>query len=62
MQVREIHASYGYMGSNDVRLTLGLAGHAAVDTLQIFWPSGVQQTLLNIDADQSIVVEEQVGP
>ncbi len=60
VQVREIHASYGYMGSNDVRLVLGLAGHTAVDTLQIFWPSGIEQTLLSIDADQSIVVEEPI--
>ena len=58
VQKREIRRSYGYMGSSDVRLTLGLGRHAHVDSLQIFWPSGAVQTLLNVAANQHIVVEE----
>ena len=58
VQTREIRRSYGYMGSNDVRLILGLGNHAQVDTLQVHWPSGVVQTLLDVEADQSIVIRE----
>ena len=58
VQVREIRAGYGYMGSNDVRLTLGLGSHAMVDTLYITWPSGVEQILADIDADREIAVVE----
>lgn len=58
VQTREIRRSYGYMGSNDVRLILGLGNHAQVDTLQVYWPSGVVQTLLDVEADQSIVIRE----
>ena len=58
VQTREIRRSYGYMGSNDVRLILGLGDHAQVDTLQVHWPSGVVQTLLGVEADQSIVIRE----
>ena len=46
VQKREIRRSYGYMGSSDVRLTLGLGRHAQVDSLQVFWPSGAVQTPL----------------
>ena len=60
-QVREIRASYGYMGSNDVRLTLGLGQHAMVDTLQVFWPSGAVQTMVDVDADREITLVEEIG-
>ena len=60
-QVREIRASYGYMGSNDVRLTLGLGHHAMVDTLQVFWPSGAVQTMVDVDADREITLVEEIG-
>ncbi|MFT7692466.1 MAG: hypothetical protein ACI8P2_001085, partial [Candidatus Latescibacterota bacterium] len=62
VQTREIRSSYGYMGSSDVRLTLGLGHHTTVDTLQVFWPSGELQTLLHLDANQSITIEEETGP
>ena len=58
VQKREIRRSYGYMGSSDVRLTLGLGRHTQVDSLQVFWPSGAVQTLLNVAANQHIVIEE----
>jgi hypothetical protein len=58
VQMREIRANYGYMGSSDSRLTLGLGQHAVVDTLQVTWPSGAMQTLVNIAADQSLTVVE----
>ena len=62
VQVREIRAGYGYMGSNDVRLTLGLGQYATIDTLQVFWPSGAVQTLVGLAADREIVVVEAADP
>ena len=58
VQMREIRANYGYMGSSDSRLTLGLGQHAVVDTLQVTWPGGAMQTLVNVAADQSLTVVE----
>ena len=58
VQMREIRAGYGYMGSNDVRLTLGLGAHSVVDTLHITWPSGREQILLDIAANQAIAIVE----
>ena len=62
VQVREVRAGYGYMGSNDVRLTLGLGQYATIDTLQVFWPSGAVQTLVGLAADREIVVVEAADP
>jgi enediyne biosynthesis protein E4 len=62
VQTREIRRAYGYMGSNDVRLTLGLGRHTAVDTLEIRWPGGRLQRLTDIEADRFIVVEEDAAP
>ncbi len=60
-QVREIRANYGYMGSNDVRLTLGLGQRAMVDTLQVFWPSGAVQTMAGVAVDREIIIVEEIG-
>ena len=61
VQTREIRCSYGYMGSNDIRLILGLGDHAQVDSLVIHWPSGIMQTLVDIAADQTLVINEAAG-
>ena len=58
VQMREIRSSYGYMGSNEVQLTLGLGEHAVVDTLSVHWPSGIVQTLLAVDANQTLKISE----
>jgi len=61
VQTREIRRSYGYMGSCDVRLILGLGEHSQVDSLEIRWPSGAVQTLLEVAADQKIVIREEAN-
>jgi len=58
VQMREIRSSYGYMGSNEVQLTLGLGEHVVVDTLSVHWPSGIVQTLLAVEANQTLQINE----
>jgi len=58
VQMREIRSSYGYMGSNEVQLTLGLGKYAVVDTLSVSWPSGIVQTLLAVEANQTLQISE----
>ncbi len=60
VQTREIRRGYGYMGSNDVRLLLGLGANTRVDTLEVRWPSGAVQVLADIAAGQTVVVREVV--
>ena len=62
VQTREIRRGYGYMGSNDVRLHLGLGTHTQVDSLEIRWPSGIVQTLVDVAAGQLLTVEEPAVP
>jgi len=61
VQTREIRRSHGYMGSSDVRLLLGLGSQSRVDTLHINWPSGTQQTLVDIESNQYLIVRENVN-
>jgi len=39
-------------------LIVGLGGHGQVDSIEVFWPSGIRQVLTDIEADQAITVYE----
>jgi len=58
-QVRFATAAGSYLSSNDKRLHFGL-GSAEKADIEIQWPSGIHQTLRNVNANQFIsIVEEQ---
>ena len=56
-QVREISGGRGY-GQNSLTASFGLAAHILADKVQVTWPSGVVQSLKDINADQIITIEE----
>jgi hypothetical protein len=58
VQTRHIRRSYGYMGSNDVRLHVGLGSHGQADSIIVHWPSGQAQTLTGVAANQQILLTE----
>ncbi|HEY5070262.1 MAG TPA: ASPIC/UnbV domain-containing protein, partial [Candidatus Acidoferrum sp.] len=47
-----------YLSSNDKRVHFGLAGYAKANTIQIHWPSGIVQTLLDVQGDRIVQVDE----
>ncbi|NOT58823.1 MAG: CRTAC1 family protein [Acidobacteria bacterium] len=51
----------GYLSSHDPREVLGLGAAAKVDTLEIKWPSGKIDKLVNVAANQYIKVIEGEG-
>ncbi|MCG6925727.1 MAG: CRTAC1 family protein [Acidobacteria bacterium] len=53
-----VNTAVGYGGSSDPRVHFGLGSDEVVTTLEITWPSGVVQTLHNVEADQVLVVTE----
>jgi hypothetical protein len=57
-----VTTSSGYLSSSDPRVHFGLGNSAAVTTVEIRWPSGVTQTLTDVQADRQIDIEESAAP
>lgn len=57
-QVLEQYIARGYLSSVSPVLQLGLGKETAVETLVVTWPSGKQQTLKNVKANQRLIVKE----
>jgi hypothetical protein len=53
-----VGTSVGFMSSSDKRAHFGLGAETKVSSIEIRWPSGVQQVLKNVAADQFLNVEE----
>lgn len=53
-----VTTSSGYLSANDPRLHFGLGVDTTVESIQIRWPSGIEQTLKDIRSDQFLHVEE----
>ena len=58
LQVREINNAASYLSSSDTRLHVGLGDAAAVQQLDILWPSGQRQMLTGVKANQILTVKE----
>lgn len=54
-----VAVSAGFMSSSDKRVHFGLGTEDKVSSVEIRWPSGTQQTLKDVAADQVIKVEER---
>jgi hypothetical protein len=50
-----------YQSAQDPRLHFGLGHRAAVDSIEIIWPSGIITKLQKLKSDQIITVKEDVG-
>jgi hypothetical protein len=57
--IREISGGSGYLSQEPLTARFGLGLTAAVDTLEIRWPSGIVQVLTNPAIDQRLTVTEQ---
>jgi hypothetical protein len=60
-QMRELTSGSSYLSQNDARVHIGLGSAAAVDRLDIRWPSGQTETLQKVSANQIITVREGEG-
>lgn len=50
--------SSGYLSASDPRVHFGLGNDAAVQRIEIRWPSGIQQVLTDQKGDQQLTIEE----
>ena len=60
-QVRVVRAGSSYLGQNDLRLHFGLEDAAAVDRLEVTWPSGRVETFTGIATNQIVTIQERRG-
>jgi hypothetical protein len=58
VQINQKKGGCGYLSQNDPRLHFGLGEKTSVDIIEITWPSGKEQVLENVQANQILVVEE----
>lgn len=61
--VQHNHATtaVGYNSSSDKRVHFGLGEDAVVDRIEVVWPSGHKQTLLNVKGDQILTIMQDEG-
>jgi hypothetical protein len=57
-QIREITNAASYLSSNDTRLHVGLGDARVIRRLEILWPSGRRQVLMDVAANQILNVKE----
>jgi hypothetical protein len=50
--------SVGFMSSSEKRVHFGLGPETKINSVDIHWPSGIEQTLRNVVADQFLTVDE----
>ena len=60
-QTDEVHSGGSYISQNDLRLHFGLGAAAKIDKVEIHWPSGLVETLTNLDADKHYNLLEGKG-
>ncbi|MGA9673627.1 MAG: CRTAC1 family protein [Terracidiphilus sp.] len=57
-QIEEVRSSNGYYSASDLRIHFGLGEAKKVDLLEIRWPSGVVDTVKDLDVNRLYVIEE----
>jgi hypothetical protein len=60
-QIDEVMSGSSYYSHNDFRLHFGLGRAAAVELVELTWPSGVKETVRDVPANHFVVIEESKG-
>ena len=54
--MKEVQAGSSYLSGHDLRLLFGLGTERRRKPVKITWPSGVEQTLENVEANQLLII------
>ena len=57
-QIREVRSGSSYLSQNDMRLHFGLGKYHQINQIEIRWPSGLQERLEGIEANQALTLVE----
>lgn len=55
-----IRSGSSYASASDLKALFGLGSARQADSVTLYWPSGIVQTLQNVRANQVLVVQEEV--
>jgi enediyne biosynthesis protein E4 len=58
LQLQEVRSGGGYISQSDLRLHFGLGSAPQAETVEVRWPSGLQQIFHNVEADKFYLIEE----
>lgn len=53
-----VNPSVGFMSSSDRRLHFGLAGETKIQSIEVRWPSGQVQKVMDVVVDKVVRLEE----
>lgn len=56
--VRQRLPGGGYLSQHDPRLHFGLGKHPRVESLEITWPDGIREKLVNVSADRVLTIRQ----
>lgn len=59
--IQEVRSGSSYISSSDLRLHFGLGSASAVDRIEIFWPSGIEETFAPSGIDRFVTLVEGTG-
>lgn len=57
-QIETVTTASSYLSSSDKRVHFGLGQETSAQKIEIYWPSGIRQSLKNVRADQILEVDE----
>jgi hypothetical protein len=60
-QWKMLRSGSSYLAQSELVLTFGLGGQKSAESIEILWPSGQVDKLSNVDAGQTITVQESKG-
>jgi hypothetical protein len=60
-QIDEVRSGGSYISQNDLRVHFGIGKAEKVELLEVRWPSGMVDTMRDVNANQVVFVEEGKG-
>jgi hypothetical protein len=59
--VDEVHSGGSYLSQNDLRLHFGLEKRTKIDSIEVRWPSGIVDKVVNLNANKILTIKEGQG-
>jgi hypothetical protein len=61
VNVQTVHSGSSYCSQSDLALTFGLGKNTVVKSIQIDWPSGTKDRVVNVKGDRFVTIQEGTG-